>query len=281
MIYRLIVGATVLSALPVFGADKNPELEPFQGHWQVAELVEDGKVIPKEAIKEWLPSGGRAEIIDNAIVFKSPQDGKKYVKVFSVDATKYPKAIEVSTPERKDTWGIYRFDEGKLVVCLADPSDGERPTEFSAETGSKRMLMVLQRVSADAPTANNSTAIPPKPVGQAATILTDEQVTQMLAGSWKINDHAGSLFVTFNADGTFSTVREYQELRLFHKSFVQTPMSTGKWSVKNGNLTAHIKSSVRLERVNQVISFAVRSISGKDMIFVDQLGRVGSAVKVR
>ena len=281
MVNRLVVLATVLTAFPVIGADKNPELEPFQGHWQVAELVEDGKVIPKEAIKEWLPSGGRAEIIDNAVVFKSPQDDKKYVKVFSIDATKYPKGIEVSTPERKDSWGIYRFDDGKLIICLADPTEGDRPTDFSAETGSKRMLMVLQRVNADAPAASESTSVPPKPVGKAASILTDEQVTKMLAGSWKLNDSAGSLYVTFNSNGTFSTVREYQELRLFHKSFVQTPISNGTWSVKNGNLTADVTTSVRPDRVNRMFSFAVRSISNQDMIFVDPLGRVGSAMKVR
>jgi len=249
----------------------------------VTEIAEDGKVIPKEAIKEWLPSGGRAEIVDNAIIFKSPHDGKKYVKVFSITATKYPKEIEISTPKRKDGWGIYRFDEGKLVICLADPDKVERPKEFSAEAGSKRMLMVLKRIPANTP-AKKKTPKPkskPKQAGKAAKILTDGQVTKMLAGSWKLKDSAGSLYIAFNANGTFSTVREYQQLRLFHKSFVQTPISSGNWSVKNGTLTIHVTTSVRFDRVNQLFSFAVRSISGRDMIFVDQLGRIGSAVKVR
>jgi uncharacterized protein (TIGR03067 family) len=282
---RLNVVALTLLVSPVLAQEKNPELQQFQGQWEVAELSEDGKEIPKEAIKEWLPSGGRAEIVDNAIIFRSPHDGKKYVKVFSVDATKYPRGIEISTPERKDGWGIYQFDKGRLVICLADPDEAERPKEFSAEAGSKRMLMVLQRPSKAPPTTPVSKSTTPqqqpKQSGQAGKILTDEQVTKMLAGSWRLKDSAGSLYVSFNSDGTFSTVREYQQLRLFHKSFVQTPISSGKWSVKNGTLSAHVAASVRLERVNQVLSFAVRSISGRDMIFVDQLGRVGSAVKVR
>ena len=38
-------------------AEKNPELQQFQGRWEVVELVENGNVIPPEAIREWLPSG--------------------------------------------------------------------------------------------------------------------------------------------------------------------------------------------------------------------------------
>ena len=280
MINRTIVLAVLTLVSPVFGEEKNPELQRFQGHWQVAELVEDGKIIPQEAIREWLPSGGRAEIIENAIIFKSPHDGKKYVKVFSVDWTEYPKAIEISTPKRKDSWGIYRFDEGKLVICLVDPDEAERPKEFSAKVGSKRMLIVLKQIPAQTPAAARSAKSLPKP-RQAGRILTDGEVAKMLTGSWKLSDSAGSLYVALNSNGTFSTVREYQQLRLFHKSFVHTPISSGRWSVRNGALIAHITTSVRLDRVNQLLSFAVRSVSDRDMIFVDQLGRVGSAVKVR
>jgi uncharacterized protein (TIGR03067 family) len=281
MVNRLVALATVLAAIPAWGADVGPELKPFQGHWQVAELVEDGKVIPKEAIREWLPSGGRAEIIENAIVFKSPQSDRSYAKVFTIDATKYPRGIEISTPEGIDTAGIYRFDDGKLVVCLADPREAERPKDFSAEAGSKRMLMVLERTDSNAPSTTNAESASPTGGGTAGTILTDEQVAKMLAGTWKLNDSAGSLYVTFEPDGKFSTVREYQELRLFHKSFVQTPISTGTWGVKNGNLTAEALQSVRPERVDRKLAFAVRSISKQDMIFVDPLGRVVSAVKVK
>jgi uncharacterized protein (TIGR03067 family) len=283
MLNRVVLLTFLIVGSPVFGAEKDPELQRFQGHWQVAELVEDGKVIPKEAIKEWLPSGGRAEIIENAIIFKSPQDGKKHAKVFSVDPTEYPKGIEVSTPSRKDSWGIYRFDEGKLVICLTDPDETERPKEFSAKAGSKRMLMVLKRPSAQTPAAGQSAKpLPtPKPTAQAGKVLTDDDVSRMLIGCWRLSDSAGSLFVTLHANGAFNTVREYQELRLFHKSFVQTPISSGTWSVKSGTLIAHVTTTVQLERLNQVLSFTVRSISDRDMIFVDQLGRVGSAVKVR
>ncbi len=282
MLNRPTVVAVLMIVGPAFGEEKNPELQKFQGHWVVDELVEDGKVIPKTAIKEWLPSGGRAEIVDNAIIFKSAHDGKKYVKIFSIDATKYPKGIEISTPKRKDGWGIYRFDKGKLIICLSDPKEAKPPKEFSAKAGSKRMLMVLKKSTAKAVAQQVAGPRPkPKQSGQAGRILTDAEVSKMLAGSWKLRDSAGSLYIAFKSNGTFNTVREYRQLRLFHKSFVQTPVSSGTWSVKNGNLTARVTASIRSKRVNQLFSFAVRSISARDMIFVDQLGRIGSAVKVR
>ena len=197
MIKQITLLTVLLTVSAVCAEEKNTELKRFQGHWQVTELAEDGKVIPKEAIKEWLPSGGQAEIVENAIIFKSPLDGKKFVKIFSVDGTTYPKRIDVSTQKRKDGWGIYQFDDEKLVICLADPDEAKRPTKFSAETGSKRMLMVLKRRSKDTAAAKPAKPLP-KPA-QAGKILTDGDVTKMLAGSWRLKDSAGTLFVTFNS----------------------------------------------------------------------------------
>ncbi|QDT31737.1 TIGR03067 domain-containing protein [Thalassoglobus polymorphus] len=255
-------------------ADQDSDLKQFQGKWEVTELVEDGKVVPKEAIQEWLPSGGKFEIVENAIIFVSPHDGKKQVKLFSLDVTQYPKGIDLSTRDKKDGSGIYRFDEGRLILCFSDPAESKRPTEFSAKEGSKHLLMVLRR-SSERPTVAKV-----EPAGTTAKVLTDAQVANMLRGRWRYNDNVGSLFVTFNADNTFNTVREVTEIRLFQKFFVQTPVSTGKWSVVNGKLTFHILTSVKPELVNKLFDFNVRSISDGDFIFVDYLGRVGQASRV-
>ena len=42
-----------------------------------------------------------------------------------------------------------------------------------------------------------------------------------------------------------------------------------------------VTSSTDLYRVNKTFEFTMRSISDRDFIFVDYLGVVGSAVKVR
>lgn len=263
---------------------KKVEQDRFQGAWQVVELVENGKVIPRESIREWLPSGGRLEVIEDAIVFTSPHDGKKHVKTVSIDAAVYPRTIDISSQGKKDGWGIYRFDEGRLVICLSDPDESERPGEFAAREGSKRTLMVLER-SADSKTAaaKPERAAPPKheEPGTTARVLSDAEVTDMLKGSWRYTDQAGALFVIFNMDGTFSTVREMQEIRLFQKVFVQTPVSSGKWQVQNGELMFQVTSSIHPERVGKQFPFTIRSISKRDLIFVDYLGRLSQATKVR
>ena len=86
--------------------------------------------------------------------------------------------------------------------------------------------------------------------------------------------------MTFSENGTFSTVRESKQVRLFHKVFVQTPISSGTWAIRNGTLRFHIQTSVHPSRVNHAFDFTVRSITASDFIFVDYLGRVGQATRV-
>jgi uncharacterized protein (TIGR03067 family) len=257
----------------LLAADKNPELQPFQGRWDVTELVEDGRVIPHEAIREWLPSGGKLEIVDNALMYASPQDGKKHAKIFTIDPTQIPKGIELVTREKKEAVGIYKFDDGQLVVCLSDPEDGPQPTEFSAKAGSKRMLMVLKRAHVAEKAATAAPSI-------AAKVLTDAELAQKVPGTWRYLDDAGALVVTIEPDGTWSTIREVTEMRLFKKVFVQTPVSSGTWTVSKGTLNFLCTSSIHLNRVNHTLPFAIRSISDKDMIFVDYMGRLGKAVRI-
>jgi len=266
-------------------AEGDAELKPFQGTWEAVELSEDGHVVPREAISEWLPSGGRFEIADNAIIVTNPHDGKKSAKLYSIDATQYPRAIDIITRDKKDAVGIFRFDDDRLIVCLIDPEEGARPTDFSARKGSKRMLMVLKR-SAVAEEGKKPAAEPANPpvtdgTGTAAKVLTDADVTKMLYGTWRYNDDAGALVVTLAENGTWSSIRESQELRLFKKVFVRTPISSGKWSVQNGTLNFHCLASIHASRVNHQLLFTVRSISDRDFIFVDYMGRLGKAVKVR
>lgn len=264
-------------AMPLYADDNDAELKPFQGHWEVIELVEDGHVIPSDAIREWLPSGGRFEIIDNSLTYKSPEDGKKHARVFEIDPTQFPKGINLISRDKKEVLGIYRFDEGKLVVCLSDIADGPQPTDFSAKKGSKRMLMVLKKMSvAD---ASAKVAHSP-PVAAGSKILTDEELVKLLPGAWRYRDDIGSLVLTIRSNGTWSTIREVQELRLFQKVFVRTPVSNGTWTVTRGTMSLLCTASLHPDRVNHTMPFTVRSISDKDLIFVDYMGRLGRATKV-
>jgi len=281
----LLMAVVLVAASSTCLADNDPDLKLFAGKWEVVELVEDGRVVPPEAFREWLPSGGRIEIADNAIIFTSPHDGTKQVKLFSIDATQYPKGIDIVSREKKDATGIYRFDEGRLILCLCHPTDGPRPTEFSAKDGSKRMLMVLKQTNSQTasqePAVDQSRQPSSGDAGVAAKVLTDAEVAKSLAGTWRYKDEIGALLVTFTSDGNWSSIREVQELRLFQKVFVRTPVSSGKWTVQNGTLTFTCTASVDPNRVNRQLPFTVRSITQGDFIFVDYMGRLGKAVRVQ
>lgn len=264
--------------IEIVAADDASEKQQLQGQWEVTELVEDGKVIPREAIREWLPSGGRIEIKENALIFDSPENEKKHVKLFSIDTTSYPKNIDLSTRDQKDVPGIYQFDKGKLIVCLSDPEIAKRPSAFAARQGSGQMLMILERTTSH---ASEKSAATQQPQGITAKLLTDAQVTKMLHGTWQFSDSIGNLYTTFNTNGTFSTVREVKEIRLFQKVFVETAVSSGQWTVNNGKVSFRVLSSIHWDRVNKTADFSIRSITATDLIFVDPLGHVGKSVKVR
>lgn len=278
----------LLVAIPALTA-ADAELERFQGKWEVVELAEDGKVIPSHAIEDMLPSGGRLEIVDDAIITVSPETGKKEVKLFSIEAAEYPKGIEIRTRDKREVWGIYRFDADRLVVCLVDHEDGSRPETFSARAGSKRMLLTLRpvgrKLTADArrPEAKEPPeSEPAAPDAGSARLLSDEDTTKLLRGTvWKYKDSQGALVLSLQADGRFSTVREATEMRLFQKVFVQAPISSGSWRIQKGKLWLHINTSVDPSRVDATVPFTLRVVTDKDLIFVDYVGHVGQAVRVR
>jgi uncharacterized protein (TIGR03067 family) len=264
-------------------ANDASEISKFQGHWKVVQLVENGQVVPEKAIKEWLPSGGLAQIADNAIIFKSSQDGQNHVKLFSVDSTQFPKGIDIRTREKRESSGIYRFDNKRLILCFSDPAKKQRPTDFSAAKGSNRMLMILVRTKAPAKVLKKLEPAPKREAktGTTARVLTDTQVKKQLIGVWQFKDNIGLLLASINANGTFTTSRDVAEIRLFQTVFSRRIVSTGTWNVQNGQLVYHIAASARLGRAGMMVALQVRSISAKDLIFVDGLGRVGTALKVR
>jgi len=198
-----VIGITV--SAETFAAAQDAGYAELKGNWQAVEMVDNGRVIPAEAISGWLPSGGRIEIVDNSIIFTSPKDGQRYARVFSVDATTYPRQLNIFDGGKMSGQGIYRIDNGKLVVCLSPPNGTSRPTDFSAREGSTRAMVVFTRTDPKltyatataqkvaATTVRNLPAplvgsIPSPPVVGS---LTDAEIGKLLPGSWKCNDAYG------------------------------------------------------------------------------------------
>ena len=85
-------------------------------------------------------------------------------------------------------------------------------------------------------------------------VITDSELAQKLVGMWKHVDGEGVLYVTLNANGSFTTQREFQDTQTFNRVFTNTFVSVGNWRVAKGALVLQIKSSWRPERVNQMIT---------------------------
>ena len=279
----VLVFAVLANFGTALGQNDDPELEKFQGTWDAVELVVDGEVVSADQIRDRLPSGGRLQVIENAILFRSPADQKKRAKTFFVRATEYPKTIDVQDAQGNVSRGIYQFDQGRIIICATDDVFADRPKEFSAAAGSQRMLLVLKKSSGQARTPAPQKTTPaqePEPA-TALTGLSDDDVKKMLVGTWMLNDNAGSLFFSFRQNSAFNTVREQKQLALFHRSVVRTPVSSGSWSVKDGQLTVFVDQSIEIAKVNHAFTFSVRSVSERDLIVVDWLGRTVRALKVK
>lgn len=285
------------------------EIERLAGQWRVLELMENGQEVPASQMAQWLPGGGRLEILDYTVLFQATGSQPKSTRDFRIDPTTYPKRITVQNKDTVTGTGIYKFDEGKLVVCLSRDL-AQIPTEFSAGKDSSRVLLVLAKSEpASEASASVATAVtqpppvnanppdltgwqsakpapqPPPSVVPASKVtlkeLSDGEVARMLLGTWRETDSEGSVDIVYDGNGTFQTYRYYQMLQNFQYVFVPTPISTGTWQVSNGRLVAHVTSSSRVNMAGQTFSPAIRSISGTDLILVDNFGRVTRAVRVR
>jgi hypothetical protein len=66
--------------------------------------------------------------------------------VFHLDETSRPKKIDISSEEeRKGRFGSYRFDGDRLVLCIGEDDEKDRPTEFTSRGGRGRTVAVFRR----------------------------------------------------------------------------------------------------------------------------------------
>jgi hypothetical protein len=252
----------------------------------------------------WLPGGGQLEIVDYTILFESPLGGSKTTREFRIDPTSYPKKITIKNKDTETGKGIYKFDGGKLVVCISRDVSSV-PNEFTAPKDSACALIVLEKndpnnsatpkgaprpVHANPPDMSQWKSAEPTPAPAAAVVpaggvtsrvLTDAEVREMTVGTWRMTDNEGSVDLSYGVDGTFQSYRYYRMMQNFQEVFVPTPISSGTWQISNGRLITHVTASSRVGMAGQTMMPAVRSISQSDLILVDNFGRVTRAVRVR
>jgi uncharacterized protein (TIGR03067 family) len=143
---RVVLAFLVVALLAAVGAVGNAgekggkkDEDRIRGTWLPVSAEEGGRKEPDEKLK------------DSKIVFGADGklnltvQGKEMEGTYKLDATKKPKAIDVTIKDgsKEETHkGIYLLEKDSLKLCFAEP---DRPTEFATQAGTKSLLLVLKR----------------------------------------------------------------------------------------------------------------------------------------
>jgi len=285
--------------------------EILDGTWKITALIEDGTQVPDDQIRWRYAYDGIFTIKGQTVTFRYPGTGIQRTVLFVRDTNANPKSIDLLGAEKTGGKGIYTATGDSLVLCIGEPGVNTRPTEFSAKKGSPYVLMMLRKVAnpevpkAPVTTVSNSnpplpapmplvpapgtqpapvvTPAPPVPVvpgpvlvpvavPQPVLVNADDQIRNILYGTWGHQDEDYNYTYTFNRDGTLSSLRTYK--KQFGKIFHEDVRSSGTWKVQDGVILTTITTSTNRDLVNQISSYRIRTISPNELISVDQFGRL-------
>jgi uncharacterized protein (TIGR03067 family) len=115
------------------------DMERLQGRW-TAESVDNGRQYPKEFV-----ALSRMTVDGNNVQWRTPETMSELT--LHLNETANPKQIDMIGKDRRGFFGIYRFDEEKLVICVGDDEKQDRPTVFSRKGGRARVVTVFKRAA--------------------------------------------------------------------------------------------------------------------------------------
>lgn len=150
------VGLVVMGALFVvgglFAGDDEKTLaikkdrKVYEGTWRVVSLVVNGQAAELD--------GKRITVVNHVDGTWSLHENDKQISKgpSEIDPTPRLKAIDFSPSEGagrgKTFLGIYEIGEQSRKLCFVE-SGKDRPTDFSSESGSGRVFVVLERMKAE------------------------------------------------------------------------------------------------------------------------------------
>lgn len=243
-------------------ANLTAEAQSLDGVWEITAVTDNGRVVSPSEIKANYAADGRVKINGQVAEFILPMTYQKKQLPFAVDVTKSPARLDLAGADRTGGRGILLPSKDTVVLCLA-PRDRDRPSKFVSLPGSGNLLITLDRATADAPAT-------PTP-NQLAT-YSDDQLRQMLLGTWGHQDEETIHYLTLNPDNSMTTTMTWKDN--FKKMFHQDVKSTGSWKVQDGVVMVKIDSSSDKERRGQLFSVRIRSINSTELVAVDGLGNV-------
>lgn len=242
--------------------------QSLDGVWDITAVIDNGRVVSPTEIRTNYAADGQVTINGQVAQLVVPMTFQRKQLPFAVDTSKSPARLDLAGAEKTGGRGIILPSKDTLILCLAS-RDRDRPSSFASQPGSGNLLVTLNRAASSNPT--------PTPGAPAA--YTDDQLRQMLAGTWGHQDEESVHYFTFNPDGTANTTMTWKDN--FKKMFHQDVRSSGNWKVQDGVVLVRIVESSDKERKGQMFSFRPRSISSTELVAVDAQGTVRQEWKAK
>ena len=175
--------------------------------------------------------------------------------------------------------GIYTFDGDRLLVCVGKTEDDPRPSTFEAPSGSDRMLYRLKMAKDDpAPAKFQAPKPAPQPSPDELARRREQQVREMLVGSWSMTDKKGNFVAVFRGDGTFASTRTFARRRLFEPD---STTSNGSWAYGQGILSARVTGTTDRDMLGYGFVGRLQSIGEDTLVTADNNGKLLTLKKLR
>lgn len=237
--------------------------QSLDGAWEITTVIDNGRVVePTEVLLNYA-ADGRVTIRGQQVELVVPMTYQRKRLPFAVDNSQSPITFDFAGAEKTGGRGILMASKDSLLLCLAGRNQG-RPTSFASLPGSGNLLVTLRRTTGAPPSNPTQPTTPPS--------YQDEQLRQLLIGTWGHQDEESIHYMTLGSDGSAKTLTTWKDQ--FKQLFHQDVRSSGKWQVQDGVVTVTIETSTDGERRNQTGSFRVRSITGNELVAVDYDGKV-------
>lgn len=260
----------------------------LQGKWKVVTVLENGKALTEQEMATQLVVDGKFTVDGLVISFLPPGQFEPKKIPFVINSKTEPKSIDLMGAAKVGATGIYLLSGDSLMLCFPGPSEKARPADFGNTAGSNRVLVVLQRGNA----AKNPAPAQPmttKPAfsPQAGTTLPNlppaptvmQDMRARLIGTWGHQTEEAINYYTLNSNGTFSSTVDWKSG--IKNTFKSDQRYSGTWSLNNGVVVVTITASSDSHLVNQVFSWRITNLGDRDLIAVDNQGRLRHEWKVR
>lgn len=237
--------------------------DSLDGTWELVSVIEDGKLVPLEIVKQTMIKDARVIIKGPTAAVVRP-DGKLRTLAFVTDPKASPKTLDVAGDLRVGGKGIYMRDGDVLMLCVRGSDAEARPTVMASLPGGDTFLMTFRRVDAAAPPPAVEVKPPPRPAAP-----TEDAARKMLVGTWGHQTDEQVVKLTLNSDGTFGLLTTYK--KGLKKVFDGEDRTSGTWRLKDGELTLSVAASTIKAKNGQVYSYRITSINESEVIYVETI----------